>query len=418
MRVLMVTPRFPYPPDRGDTLRSWTFLSGLAARHDVWLACVDRRTPAPEHLEPVQRICRDVAVATRSPMVSLVRGIVGMLRGQSLTESYFADGRLAQTLQRWARAVEFDGLLTFTSSIAPSVSGIPATRRVLDLCDVDSIKWQLYARRSAWPLKWFYRREARCVRVLESRVARQHDVTVLVNERERSKFAERVPSVVSAVAPTALSSGGSTPPTTQAELPARPIVGMVGSMFYPPNIRAVNWFGRHVWPRVRGVLPEAEWWIVGQRPAWPVRRWGRLPNVTVTGYVRDVQPYLAQMRVFVNAVDNDLGVQSKLIVAMAAGRPAVVTPRAAAGVDHDDPPPFIVVGSPTGFADAIVRILRDDAHARELSRRAQSAAQRYYSPAEAVARIECWLAGDQASSAARRSVHTSTAGLVCPGIAP
>lgn len=393
MRILMLTPRFPYPPDRGDTLRSWSLVSGLAQRHEVWLACVDTAEPRPEHLERVEACCRAVAVFARPGLRRLCRGALGMLRGASLTAGYFHDPRLVDTVRRWSRAADFDALLTYSSAMAPAAAAATARRRVLDLCDVDSVKWETYARRSLPPLRWLYRAEARRVARLEGAAARAHAVCLLVNERERRKLLARAPDVRTGVLPTAVDLDDYADPAAMPPLPAEPVVGLIGSMFYPPNVRAVNWFGRHVWPAVREAVPAARWLIVGSRPVRAVRRWGRLPGVTVTGYVRDMRPYLESMRVVVNAVDNDIGVQSKLVVALAAGRPAVVTPQAAAGLVYEDPPPFVVAAAPTAFAAAVVRVLRDEAHARALAARARAVAAAQYSAAEVVRRAEHWLAG-------------------------
>jgi sugar transferase (PEP-CTERM/EpsH1 system associated) len=388
MRILMITPRFPYPADRGDTVRTWAVFRGLAERHDVWLASVDRAAPHPESLQHVRALCRDVAVFARGPLPSLARGALAALLGESFTEGYFHDARLARTVRDWCARHDFDAVLTCSTAVAPAARHAPARRRVLDMCDVDSAKWLTYAKRSALPHRAFYRREARQVALLESRTARTYHVTLLANERERQKFAVRNSDVTAGVLPTVVDLAEF---KTAAPLPQDPVVGMIGSMFYPPNVRAVNWFGRYVWPEVKRALPAAQWLIVGRRPARSVRQWSRLPGVTVTGYVPDVRPFLDQTRCIVNAVDNDLGVQSKLVVAMAAGRPAVVTPKAAGGLVYDDPPPFVVVGSPRAFAEAVVRVLRDDAFARGLATRARAVAEAHYGPEQVVRRMEYWL---------------------------
>ena len=95
MKILVLTHRFPYPPVRGDCIRSWGEVEYLSRRHDVWLACVDRTRPAPADLARVRRCCRDVAIIVRSGAVSLFRGGLSLLVGGSLTEGYFHDARLS-----------------------------------------------------------------------------------------------------------------------------------------------------------------------------------------------------------------------------------------------------------------------------------------------------------------------------------
>lgn len=393
MRILFVTPRFPYPPNRGDTLRSWHVLSVLARRHEVWLASVDRDRPSDASLAAANAICARVAVFQRSALRSLAAGLRGLLTGRPLTTAYFADVRLEGLLAAWSREAEFDAALVYSSSIAASLGAVPARRRVVDLGDVDSVKWETYARRSLSPLRWFYALEGRRVAAVEARLCRSYDVCVVVNDRERAKLERRVPGLRACVAPTTIDPCELAAIADQP-LPTEPVIGFVGSMFYPPNERAVLWFAKHVWPLVRERVRDARWLIVGARPTRRVLQLGRRPGVEVTGSVPDVRPYLAEMRVFVDPVDGDLGVQSKLIVAMAAARPSVVTPDAAAGIVPSDPPPFLVAASPRGFADAVIRLLRDDAQARALAARARRFATQHYGAEAVAAKWERWLAGE------------------------
>jgi sugar transferase (PEP-CTERM/EpsH1 system associated) len=410
MKILMLIHRFPYPPVRGDCLRSWGELEYLSRRHDVWLACVDRVRPRGEHLAYVCQRCRDVAVLVRSTTASLVRGALSLLGGRSLTAGYFGEDRLVHVVRGWGRKVHFDAVLTFSPAMAPYATIVPARRRVLDMNDLESDRWATFARRSLPPLRWLYALEARRLPLAEAAWMRAHDVTLLVNDRERAKLP---PELItrSAVVRTGVDlsryltgddAGG-------AALPSEPIVGMLGSMSYPPNVGAVRWFGRHVWPLVKRSAPEARWLIVGRDPVRSVRRWARQPGVTVTGFVDDVRAYLGTMRVFACPVREQIGVQTKLIEAMAAARPAVVTPQAAGGIEYDDPPPFLVAGSPREFADAVVRLLRDDAAARTLGTRARAIACANYAAEDQWRRVENWLAG-QPPDATRAAAQAAVSG--------
>jgi sugar transferase (PEP-CTERM/EpsH1 system associated) len=388
MRILMLAPRFPYPPERGDTLRSWTVLEGLAGRHELWLACVDCSAPGSEQLEHVRGLCRELAVFVRSSRASLLAGLRGVLTGHSFTEGYFGDQRLRRTVAQWSEREPFDALLTYSSSIAPVACVVQARRRVLDLCDVDSHKWRRYARECAPPLRWCYRLESRRVALLEGRAARQHDVCLVVNERERRKISLLLPGVRVEVVPTTVEPARREP----WPAPPEPVIGMLGSMSYPPNVHAVNWFGRLVWPLVKRWLPQARWLIVGRDPIRSVRAWGRLAEVEVSGRVPDVRPYLERMRVFVNPVRGDLGLQSKLLVAMACGRPAVTTSSAVAGLKYTGSPPCLVANSPRDFAAAVVRLVVDNELWQRLSRRAFQVVESGYTPQRQVEALELLLA--------------------------
>jgi sugar transferase (PEP-CTERM/EpsH1 system associated) len=415
MKLLMLTHRFPYPPDRGDRIRAWGELECLSSRHEVWLACLDRVAPQPAHLEQVRRRCRDVAVFVRSPAACLLRGTLSLLGGRSLTEGYFAAGGLARVLRTWAEQIRFDAVLTFSSAVAPYAELVAAPRRVLDMNDVDSFKWQSYAGRSVPPLSWLYALEARRLAAAEARWAGAQDVTLLVNERERRKLADSLEVSPSAVVRTGVDLSRYAHSGVEADgvrLPAEPVVGTLGSMSYAPNVRAVNWFAQHVWPVVKCSRPQARWLVVGSRPRRSVRRWHQPPDVTVTGFVPDVRPYLRQMRVFAVPVTGDVGVQTKLIEAMAAGKPAVVTPDAAAGIDYGSEPPFLLADTPEQYAQCVLRLFRDDRLARRLGRRARAVVEANYRVEEQVRLIERWLQPDGAAGQPANEAR-ATAGSPC-----
>ncbi|MFQ5806469.1 MAG: hypothetical protein ACE5I3_08470, partial [Phycisphaerae bacterium] len=161
MKILMLTPRFPYPPDRGDTLRSWSELDFLTQRHDVWLASVDERQPDEDRLAVLRRRCRDIAVFVRPASWSLIRGAFSLLGRRSLTEGFFYSGRLARCVRKWSEQIGFDAVLTYSSAMLPYADRVSATRRVLDMVDVDSAKWRVCAARSRSFLRRLYALEAK-----------------------------------------------------------------------------------------------------------------------------------------------------------------------------------------------------------------------------------------------------------------
>lgn len=421
MKLLMLAPRFPYPPTRGDCVRAWGELELLSESHDVWLACIDRSAPAPEHLAHVQRRCRGVTVAVRGGLMSMLCGGASLLRGGSLSAGYFGDAGLGQVVRRWSETVGFDAVLTVSSAMAPYAEKAGDARRVLDMNDVDSWKWNHFARLRKAPLSWLYKLEARRLAALEERALAGSDVCLVVNERERRKLVERGHASRVVVSRTGVDLeyyGAVVDRTARAPQRADLTIGMLGSMFYGPNVRAVSWFGKRVWPLVKRDVPRARWLIVGNRPTRTVRRWGRAEGVTVTGFVPDVRPYLRETDVFVNAVHEEIGVQTKLIEALAAGKAAVVTPQAAAGIDYAGDPPFVVAETPAEFAQAVRRLLHDGELAWELGLRARSAAVAKYRARDQVAQIERFLRPHRASTVLQQATADRAHGAALPAVMP
>lgn len=389
MKILYLTPRFPYPPNRGDALHVWHQLRYLAQRHEVWFACVDQHRPSAANLAHVRGMCREARVYARPRVISLARGAVSLCAGASVTQGFFWNAACARDLRQWSGRVAFDAVLTFSSAMSDYAALVDARRRVIDLSDVDSQKWAEFAA-YATPLRGLYALESKRVAALESRALALHDSCLVINRREQRKLNERFGGVSSDVFCAAVDPSPDDPP--QAVAPREPIIALIGSMDYAPNVRAVERFARDVWPIIARERRDARWLIVGRNPTRSVRRLGRLKRVTVTGTVPRVQPYLSRTRVIVNPVAGTIGLQTKLLVALAAGKAAVVSRDSAEGIDYDGRAPFLIADTPADYAAATLRLLDDDELARELSHRAQAMVTQYYDPARHLNRLDQYLA--------------------------
>jgi sugar transferase (PEP-CTERM/EpsH1 system associated) len=200
------------------------------------------------------------------------------------------------------------------------LSGFPL---VVDLVDVDSQKWAALSQSSPWPKQWIYQREAEHLSKFERRMARTATSTLVINERERNALLELAPGTNVVVVP----NGVDVQPLVPAAAPEeRPHVVFCGVMNYTPNVDAAVWFSRTVWPAIRARRPDARFYLVGSDPAPAVRRLHAPEHgIEVTGTVDDVRPYLWRSAVAVAPLLTARGMQNKVLEALGAGLPAVVS---------------------------------------------------------------------------------------------
>ncbi len=378
MKLLYLIHRLPCPPDGGAKLRAAAQIRYLGQRHDVWCAgfletgVLGRVTPeARRSLGELRSVCRDVAAVPLHESLAQVRALAGLLAGGTATENYFASGKLRRRVLSWAREVHFDAVLAFSSSMAPLALRVPAARRVLNLDDLDSRKWAESATGAGWPMRWVYRTEADRLDRCERRWLGAFDASVLISEREASLVTdEALRQRVRVVGPStpALVAADLPAVPQRLSLPAEPVVGFVGAMDYGPNVDAACWFAEEVWPRIAEERIGASWWLVGRSPARAVRRLDNGTSIRVTGTVPAVEPYLEKMRVCIAPLRIARGVQIKVLMAMTAGRPCVVTPGVAAGLGARPGQGILVGESPAEFADAVLRLLNDDSLAEAVAR--------------------------------------------------
>ncbi len=371
MRVLFLVHRFPYPPNRGDRIRSYHTLRFLSTWAKVDLACLADEPYLPEEEAALRGLCRRVAIASVGGLQRWIRAGQSMLRRRSLTEGLFFVPELQQTIRRWVAEEPYDAVLVFCSSMARYIPcpKSPETRLVVDLVDVDSEKFFDYARVSRQgtiPKRWLYRWEAQRLRQLEIALTEQADSVLLVSEDEADLFRRIAPSHREKIHP--LTNGVdleyfNPQEITDAEL--EDVCVFVGALDYEANIDGLQWFCREIWPAAREAVPGLRLLMVGRRPVPAVEQLARLPGVELVGQVPDVRPYLAQASFVVAPLNVARGVQNKVLEAAAMGKAVVASPQAAEGLELVRDQHLLVPDDVQGWVDAMKRLSQD----RELRRR-------------------------------------------------
>lgn len=403
-RLLFLCHRIPYPPDKGDKIRAWHLLRMLSERYRVSLATFVDDPVDLRYRDAVADVCEETLFIRRSPLMMRLIGLHGLVTGTPLTLACYASPRL----RRWVRGQVAAGatrVVAFSGAMTAFVADAGDCQRVADLVDVDSAKWERYAKDSRGPAAWLYRREARRLAVYERRVAAGFDATLFVSEAERACFLRPAPQLAERVF--ALPNGVDTDYFRPGAVDRRDLgsaaIVFTGAMDYRPNADAVIWFAREVLPRVRAVVADATFTIVGARPATEVMALARLPGVRVTGRVPDVRPYLAGARVAVAPLHIARGIQNKVLEAMAMGCPVVGTPAALEGIDARHGVELRSADGGEAFAMAVTDLLRNRAEAARLGAAARECVVSHYKWEVVGTRLVTLLKGKSPAPAAAAS---------------
>ncbi len=360
MKLVYLCHRIPFPPDKGDKIRSYHQVEYLATRHEVDLFTLVDDPADMAHVPALARMVRRVHAQPIHPTWSRARSLLGVLTGDALSVRYFRHAGLERALQHALATEAYDLAVVFSSNMAPYLDRWSGPR-ALDFVDVDSAKWLAYAGQlGPSPKRWLFRREGEAIRALEARLAEAAEVTVVCSEREEAELRRFCSPRNAVTVPNGTDVQYFSPgPTDHAPID----VIFTGAMDYRANADAVVWFADEVWPRIRPGRPEATFFVVGSNPAPAVARLSRLPGVTVTGRVDDVRPYLRAARVAIAPLRVARGIQNKVLEALACGRPVVATPAALGGIGDADG--VLVADTPADFATEVTRLLeREDERVR------------------------------------------------------
>ncbi|OOC51309.1 MULTISPECIES: TIGR03087 family PEP-CTERM/XrtA system glycosyltransferase [Thioalkalivibrio] len=335
--LLYLVHRIPWPPNKGDKIRSHHILRYLAQHYRVHLGTFIDDPADAAYLPELEGLCASVCARPLPRRRAQLRALSGLLSGEALSVPWYRDRELA----RWVRATlarqPVARALAFSSAMAQYLPEGGGLTRVVDFVDVDSDKWTQYAPTRRWPMSAIYRREGRRLLAYERQVAQASDASLFVSPAEADTFREQAPEVAGRVH--ALNNGVDaaffSPDAVAAPGPYAEGVRTVvfsGAMDYWPNVDAVIWFADHVLPALRLEHPGVEFCIVGSRPAPEVMALADRPGVTVTGFVDDVRPWIAHATVVIAPLRIARGVQNKVLEAMALARPVVASPQALEGL--------------------------------------------------------------------------------------
>ena len=353
--LLFLAHRLPFPPDRGDKIRSYHVLRHLAQKARVHLVAfadeaIDREAPADLTRFPAS--CRIIPRRKARGRAA----IEALVTGRPVSLAAFADRAMTAAVAETLAEHPIDGIYAFSGQMAQYLptNGPPA---IMDFVDVDSAKFAGYATRARGTMRWLMAREARLLGAYERTISHRVSASLFVSEAEADLFRAGGSVGVVRVVENGVDAAWFDPARDVPTIPGEgPLIVFTGQMDYAPNIEAVTGFVRDVLPAIRLRHPTSRFAIVGRAPTPAVRGLAG-GGVIVTGTVDDTRGWMAAADVCVAPLAIARGIQNKVLEAMAAARPVVASTAAAEGIDHGG---TIGVGDgANGIADAVIAILDD-----------------------------------------------------------
>lgn len=361
--LLYLTHRIPYPPNKGDKIRSFHILQHLSQHYRVFLGTFVDDEQDWQHVDKVRSYCEDTCIVGIDPLVARARSLFALLSNDPLTLAYYRHTKLQQWVAQIFEQQAVSVSVVFSAAMAQYVDHNQHGRRIIDFVDIDSDKWRQYAISKPWPFSWIYRREADCLFNYERRIACEFDNATFVSEKEASLFRQLAPECAqkttffnNGVDTSFFSPGQNYPNPYPAGIE---VLVFTGAMDYWANIDAVDWFARHIFPIIRARRPNTWFYIVGAKPGKTVQLLANLPGICITGMVADIRPYLQHAVAAVAPLRIARGIQNKVLEAMAMQKPVIVSPQALEGINAIDGEELLVANNETEFSDQALRILEN-----------------------------------------------------------
>lgn len=340
--ILFLVHRIPFPPNKGDKIRSFNLLKWLSKHYQVHLGYFVDEPEDEQYKSELAPYCKLIHAVSINKMYSTLRSSVALFSAQALTVPYYFRLNMQSWVDEVINARNIQKAIVYSSSMAQYLDGPKYQNmcRVIDFVDVDSDKWRQYAQSKKIPLSWIYQREHRLLQRYEVHISEQFKHATFVSEEE-SNFFE---SLLAPALAQKISSVGNGVDTiyfdrrnlaTSKQPEPRPYIVFTGAMDYWANVDAMLWFCQQVWPIVKQNIPELELYIVGSNPSSKVKELEAIAGVVVTGRVDDIRPYIDRALVTVAPLLIARGIQNKVLEAMAMEKPIVATRAAIEGITRE-----------------------------------------------------------------------------------
>ena len=384
--LLFLAHRMPFPPDKGDKIRSWHMLRHLAKRYRVHLGAFIDAPEDQRHIPILQLLCASTHFEVLNPRIARMQSARGFFQGEALSFPYYRHAGMRRWVENTVRDVDPAVGFAFSSQVAPylSESGGRGMQRIFDFVDVDSDKWSQYAARKSFPLSWVYEREAKLLAKAEAGLAAAADACLFVSEAEAELFRSRTGLGAGQVF--SIGNGVDLEQFDQTASFANPygsgeqagLIVFAGAMDYWANVDAAVWFAQEVFPLIQRGNPAAQFVICGANPTSEVKALAGVPGISVTGRVDDIRGYVRYAEVSVAPLRIARGIQNKVLEAMALARPVVCTPQALEGIEAQPGHDICVAESAAAMAAQVSSLLRDREHANRVGQAARCTVERRY----------------------------------------
>jgi sugar transferase (PEP-CTERM/EpsH1 system associated) len=357
-KILVISFRFPYPLTEGSRIRIYNICKILSQKYQVDLLVIDDKQVTNEQLQELQKICNRVITFTSGSMRFKINTLRGLLSMEPLQTYYY----YFDSVQKWidTHYKDYDLLFCFHIRMARYIRKIFSKPKIIDFIDATSINYReaIGKGRGVWNL--IYPLESTRTLVYELKMLHEFDEFFITSPFDKAYLDKN--------------SGHSNqnlvvlPMGVKDELFSRvnkfqgkeeDWIVFLGKMNYAPNVDAVIYFAREVFPLVKREA-NVKFFILGTNPVKEVLKLGMLKDVEVTGYVEDPYEYLEKAKVVVAPLRFAAGTQTKILEAMALRKAVVATSKATRGIEGGDGKHFVIADDKEEMARRILTLLDNE----------------------------------------------------------
>lgn len=369
MKILFITPRLPYPPDRGDKVRVYNFAKALSKKHSLSLASLIQTESELEYEDNLQEIFVNVELTMLKSWKANLNMLLHLCSPLPLQVCRFSSRKMRNKVRKIVKEKNFDLIYAFHLRSAQYVRRLQSTKpyKVLDLTDSVSLLLQRMLSHTRIYLKPIYYREWITTQRYERQITHQFDECWFISNVDKEAVKEISSSSKIAIVPNGVDTEYFAPPKSKPDEKNLLFVGYMGL----ESVDAVLFFYKKIFPIIREKVPSAKFYIVGANPPKKITKLRENKDIIVTGFVEDLRPYYDNSAVMVAPMRFVVGVQNKILEAMAMEVPVVTTHFGNEGIGACPEKEIFVADNPKEFANYIINLLRNEKLRKKIGKNAR-----------------------------------------------
>lgn len=372
MKLLFLTSRFPFPLEKGDKLRAYHLIRTLSRHADIYLFAISDHQPAAESIAALEPYCKAICYSQISKAASAASLIKGTFSDVPYQVAYFYSESAEKDLKQFVDEVKPDAVFCHLIRMSEYAMKLNIHPSMIDYMDTYSEGMKRYGDAMSAIVKPLVRVEQRRVAAYEKKVFDRFDHKIIISSQDRDWLPHDERNKVSVI-PNGVDFSYYRPGIAEKK---HDLV-FLGNMAYPPNIRAVQFIVKQILPELNKIRPGVTMLIAGATPVPEVKNL-ESPFVSVSGWVEDPLATLNESRILIAPMLISIGLQNKILQAMAMKIPCVISPAANNAIGAPVEECVLTANTPAEYAKQINRLLSDENLRQRLTENAYNFVRKHF----------------------------------------
>lgn len=376
MKILFVANRVPYPPFRGDKLKIYNLAKRLSVNHEIHLITFAESKEDYNYGEELGKLFKQVHIISLPKWQSYLNCLIAIFSNIPFQVAYFKSRKMNRLVQDFLSKNEMDVIHTQHLRMAQFTSNI-AMPKILDLPDAFSLYWKRRIENQQNPIKRFFEKiEYKRLYKFEGEIVKNFNLGLVCSREDLNYMKEEhgssnIDLLRNGVDLDTFKSDGH-------EYSNNTTLLFTGNMDYAPNVDAVGYFVKDIFPIITSKFPKVKFIIAGQRPVKQVLDL-KADTIEITGFIPDLKVMYQQAAIVVSPLRFGAGTQNKVLEAMAMGIPVVSGNIGFEGLEIENGEGVFLETSTAGFANKVLELLESESLRKQTGMKGNRVAREKFS---------------------------------------